>query len=488
MANGVTYGGVSLPLVTADVLRTFDARGLDEVNHTYRNGWPNSTLAAASLGAQPRSVRITPGMLFDPAGARPAVAKFIGTKATIDAIRDELDTVDGSGGGSGSGSGTGGYAGRLLPLEIATGDQTFSRDMRMLPPRPLAGVSDYGAIFLLTFVDSRYDWQETLATSTGTAFADWRTYLAAMDARHAVYSDDSTLNGRVNALADLALRPAKGMADGARWPAAIEAAALAIGARYAFGTGLVDHAWSAAKIEENYANFRRVSGGSYPWIDDDFAFTDDAWLLDVLPQTLQVAFKLNSTREWVEFETHVGGNAPSRLLTAGAVCPCVQQVGSGGSGSGAVAARGGPMPSDSGTDTPMPPAFPAGSGGSSGGSGSGEPTCGGGGLPAVNDAAAIQRWVDRLGERLREWMQLGWTDAKGVGVVPWTPDGVHDVEYVFREGECHTRVYRQPWHDGVELVQVSACDDTTGRKRVELVTNVCLVQGDGSGASGSGRA
>jgi hypothetical protein len=162
--------------------------------------------------------------------------------------------------------------------------------------------------------------------------------------------------------------------------------------------------------------------------------------------------------------------------------------GSGGSGSGVAGAP--PAPAGSGEEAPTePPAMPdnpgddvvAGSGSGASGSGSGE-ACPAGDKP-------VYSFVEVAPTCGGQWE----TRENGV-----TGDGgTINPAYTMNDGTVAdgTIVEIVPgalWWNGVRFVQewvIVSVSGTGTRRRIELVTNVCLVQGtaSGSGASGSGR-
>lgn len=162
--------------------------------------------------------------------------------------------------------------------------------------------------------------------------------------------------------------------------------------------------------------------------------------------------------------------------------------GSGGSGSGVA---GKPPPADPGGDSgespTEPPAMPDNpgddvvTGSGSGGSGSGE-ACPAGDKPVY----AFTEVAPTCGGQW-ETRENGTTGDGGENNPAYTMN-----DGVVADGAIAELVPGALWWNGVRFIQewviVSVSSGT--RRRIELVTNVCLVQGDasGSGASGSGRA
>lgn len=155
--------------------------------------------------------------------------------------------------------------------------------------------------------------------------------------------------------------------------------------------------------------------------------------------------------------------------------------GSGSSGSGTPGSSGA-----SGEEAPAePPAtpagpgddVPAGSGSGASGSGSGE-ACPAGSKPAYS-------FVEVAPTCGGQW-ETRENGATGDG-------GSNNPAYTMNDGTVAdgTIVEIVPgalWWNGVRFVQewvIVSVSGTGTRRRIELVTNVCLVQGDGSGASGA---
>lgn len=444
MAFELSYDGIGLPLITGDVESELDLSSVTESMDTLRNGWPASALAQRSWGAQPRQRPARIGTLFDPAGAgRHAVGHFLATRTIVNDIADLLNTVSIGSGGSGSAFGGGNF--RTLKMETAQG--SVERSMRLLPPKPIAGLND-PQLFLLTFVDHRYDAMHDHGPVNGP-YQDWETWLAELNGVKSVYAGEA-VDDRVKDRGRL--RPAKSMWEGYRWPACVDAAAFALGVRFN-GRHFVDPQWASNRIGSNIANFKRFSGGRYPWADTTGAIDPgNAWLLGVLPRSLIIdwPYRGNSAK-WYSSETSMSGYGPPwRLTAAGIVCP------TSGSSSG------------------------SGSGSGSGGEG-------------IESAGEVRAFTDQLAESMAAWVKLGFCDMKTPGIVEWQPDGVHDVEYVYRSDASYTRIYRAPWHDGLELVQVSACPEvgagSSGKIRVPFVTGICakFLPDVGSGGSGNGQ-
>lgn len=463
MSFEVSYAGVGLNLATREALAAIDIDAATETVDTLWTGWPDSSLANYSLGGQPRHILPKIGSLFDPASvSRPAIARFLCSAATIDAILDRMGSLaSSSGSGAGSGSGASVFS-EYFVLKLSNNGGNVERNMRLLPPKPLAGRGARAELWMLTFVDWRYDAPNLFSPRTGP-YSTWIDYLNELDAVLAVYPDDADAKSRIEGIAEASLRPAAALWNKppARWTAAVEAVCVCLGCRFAVNEGLIDLPRGTDIIAGNLETFNRFAGGTYNWATPTGTTDDaDAWLLGVIPKEVRVAFRERGGTQWHSYDGVTGGQGGVWQFTAtGVVCRCPDMSGSG-SGSGTASGSG---------------------------SGSGVEQCLSG---DIEDASKIDQWVQQLADATSGWMRLGYVDAKAPGVFDWKSDGVHDVEWVYREGESYTRVFRQPFQPGVELLPITACEEVEccggQRRRIRLVTGVCLTSNVPGSGSGSG--
>lgn len=420
-----SYAGVPLNLTTDAAAEWLEEFALVGRTDTLRQGWPASPLATRSFSAAPAEPTPRLNSLCEPAGAgRWTVGRFLASDEQLKLIRQRLDagggaelTTDPSGSDSGSGPScdVAGRQYRVLYLKTPQGE--VKRCLRLLPPKPLGG-TDKVLVWLLTFVDERFDQAQRPAPVEGP-YEFWPEYLNQLDEIEPLYTADPEVKSRVVEQSRKCLRPARNLWTGCRWPAAVESACVACGLRFAPAVGLVDDQWAKQRVTDNLAKIQRYQGGPYSW--GKFTGQSDAadpWLLDGLPTHLRLEIHHQcDDKQWALFQASVGGKARPWLLTAGGViCPLVT-----GSPDGSPAAAG-----------------------------SGE---------RYQREAEVRAYVELLAERLKAWARVGFLDFRAPGVAAWRPDGVHDVEWVYRAGASYTHVRRAPFDDGVELTQVSACEE-----------------------------
>jgi hypothetical protein len=444
MAFIASFAGVPLNLAGAnDPKPPADIEAVMEKMDTLRQGWPGSPLASAAFGAQPRSRKPKLGTLFDPAGAgRHAVAYFLATQQRLDAIRKVLDALKGGSGQvnlttGGASVPTADSAGSrppgdylYQPLRLETAQGYVERSMRMLPPKPIAGL-DSAKLYVLTFVDWRYDAAhiilDSLADVDETGFVanvDWDMLFAVLDTGYLWPNDDDDAE-RIRAHADV-LAPAQTLwGGGQNLTAVIEAVCATVGLRHN-GYNLVDYQLAESTIDSNRQLIKRMAGGEYPWRPEDTS--TNITLAEYLPQWVMVGFTSESGGTVTFQATISGGLAPPKYYrSTGFVCGCE-------SGSGASCATGSVM--------------------------SGHPSWGGGSLPTVENAAEIGSYVQQFAEDLKAWATIATMDVTCPGIVALEPDGVHDFEWTYRGDKTTTRVFRAPFQDGTDLVHVTACDLT----------------------------
>lgn len=435
---GVWFAGVplSLPVPLAPLI---DYNVATEEMATLRQGWPASHLATYSSSAQPRQRTPKLGSVFYPAGAgRHAVGIFLATQDRVDAIRTALDYAASHPSSGASGSQIGSYLYQFLTMKTAQG--TVNIAMRMLPPKPLGGKGE-PKLYALTFVDWRYDSAQIFTTAMGTEWHDFFDQLEGYGYIWPTGTDAEDQEDRMRAHADV-LRPSATLTDGGLpVTAMIEAVCRTVGLRHT-GQHFVDVEMATDLISQNRDRIKRTAGGEYPWSEED-EDNPDITLDEAMPSYITVTFPQASDSTYVSFTTAIdGGLAPPRhYMASGSVCDC-------STASGASCNRG----SVSGP----------------------HPSWHGGSLPSVENAAEVGEYVQQFAEDYRKWQQLASMDITCPGIVALTPDGVHDIEWTYRPNECTTRIFREPFHDGQELLHVTACEEESNV--LTAITCVSMLQ------------
>ncbi len=164
----VSYAGVALGYQTPELIDFIESKiSPEDIFSFAERSNPGARLDFLPFrqGLTFPPVRI--GKLWWPTGAsRFAVASYLVDQSQIDAIR--LVTY--------STGATNGY--QVAPLVLGDSTSSVTTDMWMLPPRPLAGVTDL-PLYLLTLVDERFFWwfkTSTLTVTGGTT--TWATLFA----------------------------------------------------------------------------------------------------------------------------------------------------------------------------------------------------------------------------------------------------------------------------------------------------------------------
>lgn len=436
MAFGVTFAGVPLNVAGPDDPK-FPAAvdAVLERMDTLRAGWPASNLAHSSFNADPRQRRPKFGTLFDPAGAgRHAIGVFLGTLETVAEIRAALATAR-SAFGSGSGEQQA-WDWQYQTLKLETDQGSVERTMRMLPPKPIAGL-DTAKLFVLIFVDRRFDWHADPVPFQET----WIELLDELDNDYFWPSDDQLeafdegtqedFIDRVSAHCDILIPSEAIWEQSPSWPGVVESLCATMGLRYN-GQYLLDYELAHKIVLANRDKVERIAGGVYPF--GSFASGSGfVTLPEALPSQVRMAFRFCDwpTNEWFTVKVDIDGalGPPKIFRATGYVCACE-------SGSGCdPGSLGSHQPLASGQTLPL----------------------GSASVPGIEDLDAIAAYVQMFADDFADYQSLGVFDVTCPGIVALTPDGIHDFEWTYRADQCTTRMYRDAWDAGVDLVHIGAC-------------------------------
>lgn len=153
----ILYGNPPIALLQPDphVLEWVRANiSPTDVYDFQRTLWPGTNRTRLTFPGQKRIRPVVPNSLYWPSGAsRFAVGYFFAAKSDLDALRLQARTTPNS------------YDFQALPFSMDDGGTTIQTNLFMLPPRPLADISQWGGttqdgLYLLTLVDERYFWWE----------------------------------------------------------------------------------------------------------------------------------------------------------------------------------------------------------------------------------------------------------------------------------------------------------------------------------------
>jgi hypothetical protein len=319
--------------------------------------------------------------------------------------------------------------GKYTPLPLVLNDTTNSitAKMWMLPPRPIVQIPGLNDLSLVTLVDDRYFWwmqAANIAVTGGTTA--WTDLYASIGAALGV-----TI--AVDMIPAAYLKPSADFAASYEYlPVLLDAVAMSCGQRIVRtldGKVLAQNATTAAaNAKKQFAvNYRQQAGGQFA--------------LDPLvqPSDLRALVPANVTATYPRSDSGVVGTdfTPYTVsLTSLTLTEFRQVTGYNGAKvfhSNTIAAW----------------------------TGGGSPT---------NDAE-LTALTAQLATDWYRW-QLGKLDVKFAAVVPWVPEGLHDVSWVWSVGELSTHVSRGPWNDQVERIGVHGTDGAVDYSVVNLFTGL----------------
>lgn len=315
------------------------------------------------------------------------VGHFLASDAQLNSIRSVVNTP------------AGGV--RSAPLVLTDGANTVTTSLYMLPARPLTGIPGEGRLWLITLVDSRWYWPYTASTISITpGTTTWlQLFNALASALDETFVVDSIPSDYLKPPGDLA-------SNYDSLPQILDAAASSVGmrvVRHLNGTYEIQSTIQAKTIvtRNQQNNWLIRSGGKLS-------------LTATTPSDLSLAVPASITVALPKVADGIPSTSPTAITNTLANLTLLdfgQQIGF---------ARG-----DLVLYSTEVASFTSGS---------------------PNNAAETSALAEQIAADWYEWWP-GTLDVTYNGLMPWNPEGQHDVEWRHRGDGAVTRVRRGPWRE-----------------------------------------
>ncbi len=383
---------------------------VEELYEFAYRAWPGGNLTKLTFPAQMvrRPVRV--GSLWWPTGAsRWAVGHFLCGAADLATLLPLAYDSEAP------------YVPQALELLLDDGRPDaaglVSAWLYLLPPRPLTNVPGAdGPLWLLTLVDERFYWwwQHSGLITLTAGTSTWDDLYTTLATQLGTTIDHDPVDAdyfKPHAYSQLA-------AAYENVPMLLDAVAYNCGQRLTrTPDGLVRAINAGTAQQQRDANL--AAAGDYVEAGDELNYTQS--LAAALPEQVLLAFRRWSGSALV---------APPAWITKTKAVQTVPGY-SSYTGYGTKFFRC-MMPANDGTGTPS------------------------------NDAH-LQTLCDQVARDFCDWQAFATVDQVWGGIVPWPPDGLHDVEWTWRLDRVNTRVQRRPWNeDPEELMQSDGTEQREG--------------------------
>jgi hypothetical protein len=402
----LTYGGVPLCQPTAQVEGWIQQNiSLADVYEFARIHWPSDQSKpwkAPQTVPQEHPIRVNE--LFWPWGARRwAIGHFLVTDNQLAKIRPQAY------------SGPNRY--KALPLVIGderTDANKITTDLWMLPPRPLAQISNTNGMHLLTLVDERYFWwAKTVSLTITEGTTAWTDVILSIESALGTSITKDTVNAAY-------LKPTAELAVKYEYlPTLLDDVAGLVGQRVVRNlAGVIstqNPLTAKTKQDNQFGDWAKFAGGAFAFHP---SFTHD--LEALVPQQVTVIFP-----------NVVGGVVPGTEIYS--ITYTLQNLG--------LAQFPAPVMGYAGAKFIR----------------SGE------GVNYTSGAANPDNFtnLDNLAKQLATdfylW-QLGKNHIAYAGIVPYVPEAISDILWVYRQDQVATKVLRGPWNDPGPL-EIHHCED-----------------------------